>query len=130
MSDFLHLTGTPDDIGERIERLGELGVKNISSTLYTIVDKHGMMREISSTVSGVSWELVLKNGVWPQSLDLNVNLARLHSPLAAPYNAYNCTAAAGAALFEGLTLDQVSRGIASFSNVPGRLERERAVNRK
>jgi UDP-N-acetylmuramoyl-L-alanyl-D-glutamate--2,6-diaminopimelate ligase len=82
-----------------------------------------VMRSIQGSVNGVTWELVLKNGVWPESLDLNVNLARLHSPLAAHYNAYNCTAAAGVALLEGMTLDDVSRGIAAFDNVPGRLQR-------
>ena len=92
--------------------------------IYGTNPKHNLvMRSIQASVNGVAWELVLKNGVWPDSLDLNVNLARLHSPLAAHYNAYNCTAAAGVALLEGLTLDEVTRGIASFSHVPGRLQR-------
>ena len=44
------LTGTPDDISEQIERLHPLGVNNISTVLFTIIDKRGMMREIADKV--------------------------------------------------------------------------------
>jgi 5,10-methylenetetrahydromethanopterin reductase len=48
--DFNYLTGTPEDICDRIYRLGELGVKNISSVSFTIIDKKGMMREIGDKI--------------------------------------------------------------------------------
>ncbi len=48
--DFRLITGTPDDVIERIYELGELGVKNISTVMFPIVDKKGMMREISDKI--------------------------------------------------------------------------------
>ena len=48
--DFFHMTGNPDDINEHIYKLGQLGVKNISPVMFTVVDKKGMMREIGSKV--------------------------------------------------------------------------------
>lgn len=48
--DAFMLTGTPEDICERIEELGQLGVKNISTVLFTIFDKKGMMREIRDRI--------------------------------------------------------------------------------
>jgi 5,10-methylenetetrahydromethanopterin reductase len=50
MVDFLHLTGTPDDISERITELSDLGVTNISTTTFTLSDRNGMMREISREI--------------------------------------------------------------------------------
>ncbi len=50
MVDFVHLTGTREEIRERIYELGTLGVTNISTVLFTIHDKGGMMREISNTI--------------------------------------------------------------------------------
>lgn len=37
------LCGTLDDVGEHVTRLAEVGVKTLSMTVYTIVDKLGMM---------------------------------------------------------------------------------------
>ena len=48
--DIYHMAGTPDDIGEKVEQIGELGIKTIATTLYTIVDKKGMMREIGDKI--------------------------------------------------------------------------------
>lgn len=48
--DTFLLTGTPEDISEQIERLHPLGVNNISTVLFTIIDKRGMMREIADKV--------------------------------------------------------------------------------
>ena len=48
--DYFHLTGKPDDINERISVLGEMGVKNISTVMFTILDKKGMMRAISEEI--------------------------------------------------------------------------------
>ena len=48
--DFYHLSGTPDEICERIQLLGELGVKTISMTVYTIIDKKRMIREVGDKI--------------------------------------------------------------------------------
>ncbi len=48
--DFFHMTGNPDDINEHIYKLGQLGVKNISPVMFTVIDKKGMMREIGSKI--------------------------------------------------------------------------------
>ena len=48
--DTFLLTGTPDDIGEEIEKLHPLGIDNVSTVLFSIIDKRGMMREISDKV--------------------------------------------------------------------------------
>ena len=48
--DLFLMTGTPDDVCEQIERLQPLGVNNVSTVLFTIIDKQGMMREIANTV--------------------------------------------------------------------------------
>jgi UDP-N-acetylmuramoyl-L-alanyl-D-glutamate--2,6-diaminopimelate ligase len=90
-----------------------------------------VLQAITTRADGTRWELVLKNGVWPERLRGGVNFAELYSPLAGRYNAYNCTAAAGVALLEGLTLAQVADGLASFPGVPGRLQRvanDRGIN--
>ncbi len=47
---FFHLVGTADDIGERIIRLGELGITNISTGIHTVADKKGILREIGDSV--------------------------------------------------------------------------------
>lgn len=73
-------------------------------------------------VGGLSWELVIKNGIWPPTQNASVNHAKLHSPLVGRYNVHNCVAAAGVALLEGLSLPQVVEGLAGFDRVPGRLE--------
>ena len=48
--DSFLMTGTPDDICHQIERLQSLGFDNISTVLFTVIDKKGMMREIAETV--------------------------------------------------------------------------------
>ena len=48
--DIFHMAGTPDDIAGKVEKIGELGIKTIATTLYSIVDKNGMMREIGHKV--------------------------------------------------------------------------------
>jgi UDP-N-acetylmuramoyl-L-alanyl-D-glutamate--2,6-diaminopimelate ligase len=75
------------------------------------------------TPNGLSWEVVLKNGVWPAKLQYGVNQAQFHSRLIGQFNVYNSLCAAGAALLEGLGLEQVIAGVASFPGVPGRLQR-------
>jgi UDP-N-acetylmuramoyl-L-alanyl-D-glutamate--2,6-diaminopimelate ligase len=87
------------------------------------VESNLVLQAISTQADGTRWELVLKNGVWPERMRGGVNFAELYSPLAGRYNAYNCTAAAGVALLEGLTLAQVAAGLATFPGVPGRLQR-------
>ena len=48
--DFTMLTGTPEDICDQIYALQEIGIKTISMTLFTIIDKKGMMREIGDKI--------------------------------------------------------------------------------
>ena len=48
--DFFHLTGTPEDICEGIDKVAQTGVKTICAALYTIVDKKDMMREIGNRI--------------------------------------------------------------------------------
>ena len=48
--DYFHLTGRPEEINERIAVLGEMGVNNISTVMFTILDKMGMMRAISEEI--------------------------------------------------------------------------------
>jgi 5,10-methylenetetrahydromethanopterin reductase len=50
MIDFVHLTGTPADICERIDELQAIGVKNISTTLFTAVDRYAQMRAFSEEI--------------------------------------------------------------------------------
>lgn len=87
-----------------------------------------VIRQVALSSDGSSFELVLKNGVWPERLRELENVAGLQSPLVGLFNVYNCTAAIGCALLEGLTLPQVGAALASFSGVPGRLQR--IVNRR
>ena len=48
--DFFLMPGTPDDIGEQISGVLPLGVDNISTVLFTIIDKKDMMRRISREI--------------------------------------------------------------------------------
>ena len=48
--DIFHMAGTEDQIGEKIEKIGETGIKTEATTLYTIVDKKGMIQEIGNKI--------------------------------------------------------------------------------
>ncbi len=48
--DGTQLCGTPEEICEKIERLGKLGVPTIGTVTYSIFDKKGMMREIGDRI--------------------------------------------------------------------------------
>ena len=48
--DFFSLAGTPGEIIHRIEELGSLGVSNISTMLYTPMDRNRLLRSISDTI--------------------------------------------------------------------------------
>ena len=48
--DFFLMPGTPDDIGEQISGVLPLGVNNISTVLFTIIDKKGMIRRINREI--------------------------------------------------------------------------------
>ncbi|MDQ3024009.1 MAG: UDP-N-acetylmuramoyl-L-alanyl-D-glutamate--2,6-diaminopimelate ligase, partial [bacterium] len=98
-------------------------ISGTSASYGATVECNLVLQEITTRADGTRWELVLKNGVWPERLREGVNVTELFSPLAGRYNACNCTAAAGVALLEGLTLTQVREGLASFPGVPGRLQR-------
>ena len=82
-----------------------------------------VITEPDADASGVRWKLILKNGIWPPQLDENSNVACLHCGLAGDFQIHNCTAAAGVALLEGLDLQMIKTGLASFNHVPGRLQR-------
>ena len=51
--DFFSLGGSPNEITARIQELGDLGVSNISTMLYTPLDKNDLMRLI--------WEKIMPN---------------------------------------------------------------------
>jgi len=48
--DHFMLTGTTDDICEQIQKLYDVGVNTISMTVYTIIDKKGMLKEIGDKI--------------------------------------------------------------------------------
>ena len=48
--DFYHISGSPSEMCERIERLGDLGIKTISMTAYTLIDKIGMFRKVGDQI--------------------------------------------------------------------------------
>jgi len=48
--DMTMLTGTPEDVCEAIEKIGELGIKTISCVMFSIIDQKGMMRLIADKV--------------------------------------------------------------------------------
>jgi alkanesulfonate monooxygenase SsuD/methylene tetrahydromethanopterin reductase-like flavin-dependent oxidoreductase (luciferase family) len=48
--DFFNITGTVEDVCERVDRLRSIGITTISTVQYTLVDKKGMLREIGSKI--------------------------------------------------------------------------------
>ena len=50
MIDAFHLTGPSEGIRQQIEELGNMGVTTISTVLFTIFDKIGMMRKFSEEI--------------------------------------------------------------------------------
>lgn len=50
MIDFSMLTGKEEDICERIHALGGLGIRTVSSVLFGIIDKKGMMQEVGNKI--------------------------------------------------------------------------------
>jgi UDP-N-acetylmuramoyl-L-alanyl-D-glutamate--2,6-diaminopimelate ligase len=109
---------TDDEVGADIsQRFPGIGVSIGKSSKNNLV-----LANMQSGIDGLSWELTLKNGIWPESRDPGVNHAELSSPLIGAYNIYNCTAAASVALLEGLSLPRVALGLREFSNIPGRLQ--------
>jgi alkanesulfonate monooxygenase SsuD/methylene tetrahydromethanopterin reductase-like flavin-dependent oxidoreductase (luciferase family) len=48
--DFIHLTGTADDVSEGVEKLRDVGVNNISTVNFTLVDRKAMYRRIAKEV--------------------------------------------------------------------------------
>ena len=45
-----HMVGRPEDICEKIHRVGKLGVRTIATVTYPVGDKKGMLREIGDKV--------------------------------------------------------------------------------
>jgi UDP-N-acetylmuramoyl-L-alanyl-D-glutamate--2,6-diaminopimelate ligase len=118
-SDAYGVFNTDDAVGE--ELAGRF--KGIAVRIGYPRSNNLVISNVVSTANGLSWETVVKNGVWPAALQYGVNHAQFHSRLIGHYNVYNCLCAAGAALLEGLGLEQVIAGVASFQGVPGRLQR-------
>ncbi len=86
--------------------------------IYGTRPEHNLvLGNIASETDGLSWNVVVKNGVWPERLRRNVNHARFETPLVGRYNAFNCAAATGVALLEGLSL---RAGGCSAENLPWR----------
>jgi UDP-N-acetylmuramoyl-L-alanyl-D-glutamate--2,6-diaminopimelate ligase len=96
---------------------------NIALTYGMRAESNLVCDQLDNSIDGLSFRVVLKNGVWPESLDLNLNTAQVQMKLVGAFNAYNSAAAAGIALLEGLSLEQVVDGLFTFSGVPGRLQR-------
>jgi UDP-N-acetylmuramoyl-L-alanyl-D-glutamate--2,6-diaminopimelate ligase len=70
-----------------------------------------MARRIDAEGLGVSFELVGAFGAVP-----------VRTRLAGRFNVYNCLAAAAVGLSQGLSAEEVKRGLESVSGVPGRME--------
>ncbi len=50
MIDLVHLTGSVDEILERLSKLYDAGVRTVAPGTYTIVDKKGLLREIGDKI--------------------------------------------------------------------------------
>jgi 5,10-methylenetetrahydromethanopterin reductase len=50
MIDNIHLVGKPEDICEGIDRYAQVGIKTIAASLYSIIDKKDMLKEIGEKV--------------------------------------------------------------------------------
>ncbi len=50
MIDFFHFSGREEDIIAQMEELADIGVKTISMTTYTLIDKIGMVKEVGSKI--------------------------------------------------------------------------------
>jgi len=111
------------NIDDAAGRMYSSQTTNIALTYGTRPAANIVIDELSNSIAGLSFRMVLKNGVWPEQLDADRNTARISTKLVGGFNAYNFAAAAGVALLEGLTLEQVASGLASFAGVPGRLQR-------
>ena len=48
--DFWHLCGSAEQIRERVEELGAIGVKTVSMTTYTLVDELAMIRTVGEEI--------------------------------------------------------------------------------
>ena len=48
--DFWHLCGSAEQIRERVEELGAIGVKTVSMTTYTLVDELAMIRSVGEEI--------------------------------------------------------------------------------
>ncbi len=50
VNDFVNVTGSVDDVCEKIYELQGLGIKTIEAATYSIIDQKGMMREIGNKI--------------------------------------------------------------------------------
>jgi DNA-binding MurR/RpiR family transcriptional regulator len=50
MIDFFHFSGKEEAIIEQMEELADIGVKTISMTTYTLINKVDMVKEVGSKI--------------------------------------------------------------------------------
>ena len=50
MIDFYHFRGTGEEISERMNELSNLGVKTISMTTYTLIEKLEMLEKVGANI--------------------------------------------------------------------------------
>lgn len=50
MIDFMHLTGSSDEVRARISELQSMGIEHISNTMFTLKDRKEMMRRIGTEI--------------------------------------------------------------------------------
>lgn len=80
---------------------------------------YGQTKEADARISEISLQ---KDGS-DFTLTTDGKGLHLHTKLTGTFNVYNAAAAAAVGLAEGLTPEQITKGIASVSAIPGRLER-------
>ena len=51
--DFWHLCGSAEQVRDRVEELGAIGVKTVSTTVYTVADTLAMIRSVGDEV--IAW---------------------------------------------------------------------------
>jgi len=92
------------------------GVSRVPVWTYSIDQASDLRAEdVRLSLAGTTFTAVTPAGRFP-----------VESRLVGAHNVYNMLAAIGAGLHEGLTTEQIARGIRQVANVPGRFERVEA----
>jgi UDP-N-acetylmuramoyl-L-alanyl-D-glutamate--2,6-diaminopimelate ligase len=103
------ITNLDDEYGRK---LAELSRRHSQVFTYGIGQGDFHAEHLEMTPQGNDFELATPDGS-----------IQLRSPLIGRVNVYNALAACAAAYARGCTLEQIARGIAGISRVPGRFER-------